>query len=80
MARITVRRWGKNLAIRFPNDIAKAAGLDKGQRVEVLSQKGEIIIRRMSFEITVDDLFRGKSPEAWRKIYSDACDWDRQGP
>jgi len=75
MSQAIIGRWGKNLAIRFPGDIAKAAGLDDGQRVEILSQKGEITIRKIAPKITVEDIFRGKSPEAWREIYSDASDW-----
>ncbi len=75
MSQAIIGRWGKNLAIRFPGDIAKAAGLDDGQRVEILSHQGEITIRKIPPDITVEDMFRGRSPEAWREIYSDVFDW-----
>lgn len=75
MSRAIIGRWGKNLAIRFPADVAKAAGLDDGQRVEIVPQDGEVVIRRVAPEITVKDMFRGRSAEEWREFYSDAYDW-----
>ncbi len=46
MARATVGRWGKNLAIRVPFEVAKQAGLSNGERVEIEVQDGDIVIRR----------------------------------
>jgi antitoxin MazE len=46
MAQATVGRWGKNLAIRMPLEMAKAAGLSEGERVEVQTYAGDIVIRR----------------------------------
>lgn len=46
MAQVTVGRWGKNLAIRVPLDVAKRAGLVDGERVEIEAQDGNIVIRR----------------------------------
>jgi antitoxin MazE len=42
----TVGKWGKNLAIRFPLEIARAAGLNDGERVEIETNGGDIVIRR----------------------------------
>jgi antitoxin component of MazEF toxin-antitoxin module len=75
MSEAVIGRWGNNLAIRFPADIAKAAGLDDGQRVEIVSHENEVVIRRLAPQITVEDMFRGKPPEVWREIYNDAFDW-----
>ena len=47
MTHITVGRWGKNLAVRFPGDIARAAGLIEGERVEIETRGGEIVLRRV---------------------------------
>ena len=74
MARAVVGRWGKNLAIRFPSEIAKAAGLDDGQRVEIVSSKDAIVIRKLKAEETAESMFTGKSPEAWRALYGGAYD------
>ena len=46
MSEVTVGRWGKNLVIRVPLEIAKAVGLRDGERVEVSAQEGDIIIHR----------------------------------
>ena len=46
MSHSVVGKWGKNLAIRVPMEIARAAGLADGEKVEVETQDGDIIIRR----------------------------------
>jgi antitoxin component of MazEF toxin-antitoxin module len=46
MSHSVVGKWGKNLAIRVPTEIARAAGLADGERVEVQTQDGDLIIRR----------------------------------
>jgi antitoxin component of MazEF toxin-antitoxin module len=46
MSEVTVGRWGKSLAIRLPSDIARALGVEDGERVEVEHQNGDIVIRR----------------------------------
>ena len=48
MSQATVGRWGKNLAIRVPLDVARKAGLTNGERVEIQTQDGDIVIRRLS--------------------------------
>jgi antitoxin MazE len=80
MSQAVIGRWGKNLAIRLPTDIAKTAGLGEGQRVEIVSSKNEVVIRKLPAdklpaELTLAAMFDGTSPEAWRAIYGDACDW-----
>ncbi|MDB5580818.1 MAG: AbrB/MazE/SpoVT family DNA-binding protein [Bradyrhizobium sp.] len=46
MSHVIVGRWGKNLAIRVPFDIARASGLSDGEEVEIEAQDGDIFIRR----------------------------------
>jgi len=75
MSRAVIGRWGKNLAIRFPADIAKAAGLGDGQRVEIVSSADEIVIRKLPAEPTVESMFAGKSPQTWRALYRGVYDW-----
>jgi antitoxin component of MazEF toxin-antitoxin module len=77
MVRAVIGRWGKNLAIRFPADIAKAAGLGDGQRVEIVPREEELVIRKLPPELSVEAMFVGRTPEAWRALYSDAYDWGR---
>lgn len=75
MSKVTVGKWGKNLAIRFPGEIAKAARLSAGERVEVETRDGEIVIRRAAPHLTLEDLFKGKSSKQWRAAYAGAFDW-----
>ncbi|GEM_PF-1494404 len=75
MTRVTVGRWGKNLALRFPNDIATLINLHEGDRVDVEVDADTVTIRRSRPTYTVDDLFAGKSPAEWRALFSDAYDW-----
>lgn len=74
MSNVTVGRWGKNLAIRFPGDIAKAVGLGEGEHVEIETRGSEIVIRRATPRFTLAELFRGRNPEEWRAEYSGAFD------
>lgn len=75
MSQVTVGKWGKNLAIRFPGEVAKAAGLESGARVEVETRNGEIVIRRTAPHFTLEELFKGKSSRQWRAVYAGAFDW-----
>ena len=46
MPQVTVGKWGRNLAVRFPLEFAKAAGLREGERVQIEAHDGDIVIRR----------------------------------
>ncbi|MDB5410013.1 MAG: AbrB/MazE/SpoVT family DNA-binding protein [Rhodospirillales bacterium] len=56
MSRVTVGRWGKNLAVRVPFDIAATTGLRDGERVEVEVHDGDIVIRRPAAHARADAL------------------------
>jgi antitoxin MazE len=75
MSEAVVGRWGKSLAIRIPGEIAAAAGVSDGERVELEALNGEIVIRRAIPRFTLRELFRGKTPQEWRADYADAFDW-----
>jgi len=75
MSHITVGRWGKNLAIRFPEDVAREVGLRAGEQVEIETRDGAIVIRRAAPHFTLDELFPGRSQKAWRAAYAGAFDW-----
>jgi antitoxin MazE len=72
---VIIGKWGKNLAIRLPGEIVKAAGLNDGERVEIETRDGDIVIRRTAPHFTLEEMFRGKSPEEWRAAYTGAYDW-----
>jgi antitoxin component of MazEF toxin-antitoxin module len=46
MSQATVGKWGDSLAIRVPLDIARASGLSEGERVDIETLDGDILIRR----------------------------------
>jgi len=46
MTHVIVGKWGKNLAIRVPFEIAREAGLSDGEDVEIEAVDGDILIRR----------------------------------
>lgn len=46
MTQVIVGKWGKNLAIRVPFDVARVSGLSDGEQVEIEAHDGDILIRR----------------------------------
>ena len=46
MSYTVVGKWGKNLAIRVPMEVARMAGLTDGEKVEIETQDGDIVVRR----------------------------------
>lgn len=75
MSQAIVGKWGKNLAVRLPVEIAKAMHLSDGTRVEMETREGEIIIRPLKVAPAIEDMFRGKDPAEWRELYADIFDW-----
>jgi antitoxin MazE len=75
MTHAILGRWGKNLALRLPHEVASELRLREGERVEVVTGPGEIVIRRAKPRFTPDELFAGKSPSEWRSIYANAHEW-----
>src|SRR2546428_5735861 len=54
LANATVGKWGKNLAVRFPLEIVRAAGLRDGERVEIEARGSDIVIRRPDPQAVAD--------------------------
>jgi antitoxin component of MazEF toxin-antitoxin module len=46
MSQATVGKWGNNLAIRVPFEIVRDSGLSDGEKVEIETLDGDILIRR----------------------------------
>jgi antitoxin component of MazEF toxin-antitoxin module len=46
MSRVTVGKWGKNLAIRVPFEIAATSGLSEGEEVDIQAKNGDLLIHR----------------------------------
>lgn len=75
MPHMIVGRWGKTLAVRLPAEVARAAGIASGERVEVSNDDGAVTIRKSASPLTAEELFRGETQEAWRDLYAGAYDW-----
>jgi antitoxin component of MazEF toxin-antitoxin module len=75
MTHVTVGRWGKNLAVRFPNGVASQAGLHEGEQVDIETEGDTIVIRRAAPHFTLSGMFAGKTPAEWRSLYANAYDW-----
>ena len=75
MPQVIAGKWGKSLAIRLPGEIVRAAGLNNGVRLDIETRDREIVIRPAVPRFTLEELFRGKSPDEWRSAYAGAFDW-----
>lgn len=51
MTHVIVGKWGKNLAIRVPFEIARSTGLSNGEEVEIEALDGDILIRRSAAHV-----------------------------
>ena len=83
MAKTTIGQWGNSWGVRIPQDVARAAGLKKGDSVEFAAAgDGVLEVRRVAQEsahrrvrplrgVTFDMLFRGCTPGQW----GDATAW-----
>jgi antitoxin MazE len=54
MAQAILGRWGRNLAVRLPLEVVKAAGLRTGERVEVEARGSDIVIRKVDADAIAD--------------------------
>ncbi len=75
MVQVRIGKWGNNLAVRLPGEVADALRWREGERVEVETQDGNVVIRRTAARVALADLFRGKTAEAWRADYAGAYEW-----
>lgn len=51
MSHSVVGKWGKNLAIRVPMELARSSGLTDGEPVEIEMQDGDLVIRRRAAHV-----------------------------
>jgi len=75
MVKVTMGRWGNNLAVRLPAEIVDAIKVRDGEQVEIEARDGQAITRRVRRPVSLEDLFRGKSPDEWRSDYAGAYEW-----
>jgi antitoxin MazE len=76
--RVILGKWGANLALRLPRDVAQAAGFTSGTSVEIEARRGEVVIRSVQPRYTLDDLLEGVTPEAVRDAFRWGDDMGRE--
>ena len=47
--------------------LVRAAGLDNGERLDIETRDGEIVMRRAVPRFILEELFRGKTPEEYAR-------------
>jgi antitoxin MazE len=72
---VTIGKWGNNLALRLPGEVAATSGMSDGDLVDMFAVADEIVIRRAAPKFTLAQLFAGKTAEEWRALYAGAYDW-----
>jgi AbrB family looped-hinge helix DNA binding protein len=68
MTQAIVGKWGKNLAVRVPVEVAEKSGLSEGERVEIETRDGDIVIRRLK----VSDAARKRALRAVENIIANS--------
>jgi antitoxin MazE len=69
---VEVAKWGKDLGLRVPFDVARRVGLIEGARVEIdTDDRGRIIVTRTRRRFTLDDLVAGMTPEREHTLEDD---------
>lgn len=58
-----VQRWGNSLALRIPKALAVESGLGAGSEVEILFERGELIVKPAVKRYVLEDLLAGITPE-----------------
>ena len=63
MATAQIVKWGNSLAIRIPKPVAKEAGVNEGDAIELKAQQGEIKVRLRERVPTLQELVSQITPE-----------------
>lgn len=69
--KVILGKWGANVAVRLPRDIASRAGFASGTPVEVEARPGEVVIRAALPRYRLADLLEGMTPKGMREAF----DW-----
>jgi antitoxin MazE len=53
-----VRKWGNSLAVRIPRRVAEHVGIEEGTELELLEERGAILIKPTSTRISLRKILR----------------------
>jgi len=76
--RVQVTRWGNSLGIRIPKDIAAEVGLTEGSRVDIETDRDQIVITPARPRYKLEELLGGVTPEAMRAAFDWGVDRGRE--
>ena len=71
---VSVSKWGNSLGVRIPKEVASQLGLRNGSPVDVVAEKGRILISPRRPRFTLDELLVNVTPEI-----REAFDWGPDG-
>jgi antitoxin MazE len=74
--RVFLERWGESLALRLPAELAATLDLHHGDSVDIQNREGGLLIRKAPLRPSVESLFAGRTPEAWRAEYAGSLPWE----
>lgn len=55
----TIQKWGNSRAVRIPKDILEKAGLCENDRVEIMVEKGNLLIKPVKKHLTLQERAAG---------------------
>ncbi len=67
---VSVSKWGNSLGVRIPKDVASQLGLRNGSPVDVVADRGRIVISPRRPRFTIEELLANVTPEI-----REAFDW-----
>ena len=68
---VLLSKWGNSLGLRLPKALTAEIGMSEGQKVEVRSEGGRIIVEPVRKTLTLEQMMENVTPEAMRE----AWDW-----
>ena len=63
MTTVTLSRWGNSLAVRIPKDALDGADMHEGDRLEIVSERGHLVLVPQAITPSLDELIAGITPE-----------------
>lgn len=67
--RVSVARWGNSIGVRIPRDVARAAGLDEGAKVDISAEDGRVVISLARPRYDLATLLADMDPAALREAF-----------
>lgn len=60
---VTLARWGNSLAVRIPKDALDAIDLHEGDLLDIVSERGNLVLTPQTPALSLDELIAAITPE-----------------